>query len=208
MKFQVSFDLTDLDKALDVAHKIEKYVDIFEIGTIMLFKYGIEAINAFNKAFPEKTLLADTKIIDRGKDITNLITSTAITWITVMAGTNKDVIHSATTTAHNHKSKVMLDLLDTESIGQSAMDAKNQGIDALLFHKSHDANSSLEFLDHWDMVRGNTDLPIFVSATITRETIDQILELKPDGIIIGKSITDADNPAVEAEFYYNKIFQK
>jgi len=53
------------------------------------------------------------------------------------------------------------------------------------------------------MICGNTPLPIFVSAKINRNTIFNILNIKPDGIIVGKSIIDAEDPTDEAKFFYD-----
>lgn len=203
MKFQIAFDTSDLDQAIEIAKKVWQYSDILEIGTLLIYKHGIQAVQRFREEFPQKTLLADTKIIDRGKEVTAVMASAGADWITVMAGTGKEVIHSTATMAHQSNVKVMLDLVDASSIGQSAMDAKNLGVDALLFHQAYDEKDALILLDKWEMARGNTTLPIFVSAKITRTSIFTILNIKPDGIIIGKSIIDADDPAQEAEFFYN-----
>jgi 3-keto-L-gulonate-6-phosphate decarboxylase len=51
------------------------------------------------------------------------------------------------------------------------------------------------------MIQGNTQLPIFVSNHIKRETVEKILSVKPNGIVIGRSITSASNPAQEAAFF-------
>ena len=202
MKLQVSFDLTNLDKAIEIATKIGNFADVFEIGTILIYKHGINALEKFRETFPQKTLLADTKIVDRGKEIVPELAKTGIDWITVMAGTTPNVIHATCTEAKNNNLKVMLDLLDSSSPGQSAMEAKNLGADALLFHEPYDEQESTIFLDKWDMVKGNTSLPIFVSAKIKRETIEEIIKLHPHGLVIGKSITEAANPAAEAQFFY------
>jgi 3-hexulose-6-phosphate synthase len=203
MKLQIAFDITDLDKAIEVAKKVEEQSDILEIGTLLIYKNGIKAIERFREAFPKKTLLADTKIIDRGKEAVATMASAGADWITVMAGTGKEVIHSASTMAHQCNVKVMLDLVDSSSLGQSALDAKNLGADALLFHQAYDEKDALILLDKWEMVRGNTPLPIFVSAKINRSSIFNILNIKPDGIVVGKSIIDADDPTLEAQFFYD-----
>lgn len=203
MKLQIAFDITDLDKAIDVAKRVEEQSDILEIGTLLIYKNGIKAVERFREEFPKKTLLADTKIIDRGKEAVATMASAGADWVTVMAGTGKEVIHSAATMAHQCNVKVMLDLVDSSSLGQSALDAKNLGADALLFHQAYDEKDALILLDKWDMVRGNTQLPIFVSAKINRSTIFNIINIKPDGIIVGKSILDADDPADEAQFFYD-----
>lgn len=201
MKLQVSFDLIDLDKAITIGTEIAQYVDIIEVGTILIYHHGTVAIERFKEAFPDKMILADTKIVDRGKEVAELFADAGADWITVMAGTSSDVIHATTTAAHNANVKVMLDLIDAESIGQSALEAKNLGADALLFHQPYSETESLVFLDKWDMIKGNSSLPIFVSAKISRENVDQIVALRPDGIIVGLSITDAQDSAQEAQYF-------
>ncbi|MDR3550604.1 MAG: orotidine 5'-phosphate decarboxylase [Candidatus Babeliales bacterium] len=202
MKVQISFDKPDLEKALSIAVQVAPYVDIFEVGTLLIYHHGIKAIQAFKEAFPKKIIFADCKIADRGKDSVTLFAQAGADWVTVMAGTGKDVIHTTCSTAASLNVKVMLDLLDSTSLGQSALEAKNLGVSALLLHQPYDEEETLTFLDKWDMVKGNTTLPIFISAKISRANIQEILNSEPDGIIIDKCITNADNPAQEAQYFY------
>jgi len=203
MKLQISFDVNDLEKAIRIAKEVEPFCDIIEIGTILIYQYGVGTIKAFKEALGNKTILADSKIIDRGSVAAELFADSNVDWFTVMAGTSSPVIHAACSVANRKKKKVMLDLLDSSSVGQSALEAKNLGADALLFHQPYDEEEPFTFLEKWDMVKGNASVPVFVSAKITRETIDKVLELQPDGIVIGSSIVQAENPAQEAEFFYN-----
>lgn len=205
MKFQVSFDFIDLEQSLGIAQEIAEYVDIFEIGTILIYKYGSLAVEKFKIRFPNKKILADSKIVDRGKEVVSLFGQAGADWMTVMAGTGKNVIHTACTTAHDMGRKIMLDLMDSSSLGQSALEAKNLGVDALLFHQAYDEKEAMTILDKWDMVKGNSELPVFVAAKISRESIIEIIQLQPDGIIIGRSITAAPHPAQEAEFFSKMI---
>jgi 3-hexulose-6-phosphate synthase len=205
MKLQISFDILDLDKALTVAQDIAQYADIIEIGTILIYNHGVHAVKQFKNKFPDKIILADTKIVDRGKEVAELFADAGANWITVMAGTSQHVIHATTTAAHNNNVKVMFDLIDSGSIGQSAMEAKNLGINALLFHQPYSEKESLLFLDKWDMIKGNTDLPIFVSAKINRENVNKIISIKPDAIIVGVGITGAQDSAQEAQYFANLI---
>ena len=200
MKLQISFDMTNLEQAIAIAQDVAPFADIIEIGTLLVYTHGLRAVEAFREALPQQTLLIDTKIVDRGKDVVTLFAKAGADWVTVMAGTNKNVIHSACSTAHDLKIKVMLDLLDAESVGQSALEAENLGADALLFHESHE-DATVTFLDKWEMIQGNTELPIFVSNHIKRESIERILSVKPHGIVIGRSVTSASNPAQEAAFF-------
>lgn len=200
MKLQIAFDLFDLEHCLKIAKQVESYADRFEVGAPLLYKYGIEAVKAFRKEFPEKELLAETQIVSNGKDVTELYIKEKADWVTVMAEARKPTIHAACTTAQKQKKWVMLDLLNIDHIGQSAMDAKSLGVDALLFHSSKTKQSILAF-DQWEIVRGNSQLPIYIASEINRSNIDQILQLKPNGIVIGKAITQAENPVEEAKFF-------
>ncbi len=204
MKLQISFDETQLDQNIEEARIIAQYADILEIGTLPILKWGAKAVEIFRAEFPEKILLADSKIVDRGRDAASIFAQAGADWITVMAGTNKEVIHAVCSKAHDMGKKVMLDVLDANSPGQAALEAKSLGIDSIMFHQPYDKNETILFLEKWTMVRGNTDLPIFVSAKIDRDNIDHIVALKPDGIIIGKAILDSKDPASEAQFFYEK----
>jgi 3-hexulose-6-phosphate synthase len=125
--------------------------------------------------------------------------------ITVLAGTRHTVIHSACNSAHERGKKVMLDLIDASSLGQSALEAKSFGVDALLLTMPTQDSSQLTFLETWDMVKGNTPLPIYISGNISRDMLPMLIDLNPAAIVIGKEITSATNPAAEAEKFYKLI---
>jgi 3-hexulose-6-phosphate synthase len=205
MKLQIAFDFNDLEKALHVCNQVQEYADIIEVGSLLIYQYGIEAVVRFRSTFPHKTVLADAKISDRGKEAATLFAQAGADWVTIMAGTSRPVVRAASNATHEAGKKVMLDLMDASSLGQSALEAKSMGVDALLFHKPVDDDAQLTFLDRWDMVRQNTQLPVFVSAAITRESIHEILAINPSGVVIGKSITHADNPREEAAHFRGLI---
>lgn len=202
MKLQISFDTPNLEHALDIASRVADNCDILEVGTLLIYSYGMTAIEQFKQKFPRKVIMADSKIIDRGKDAVSLFAQAGADWMTVMSGTSKQVIHSACSSAANANKKIMLDLVDSSSMAQSAMEAKNLGAHALLFHQPADEQETLVFLDKWELIKGNASVPVYISAKINRESIEHILALKPEGVVIGKAITAAEDPALEAQYYY------
>ncbi len=204
MKLQISFDMADLDKALEIAAAVAPFTHRFEVGTLLLYNAGIIAIERFKKTFPDKTILADIKIVDRPKEVVSLIAHTGVDWITVLAGASRDTIHAACTAAHAQNIKVMLDLIDAISIGQSALDAQKLGVHALCIHRPYDTKETLSFLEKWDMIKGNTDLPIYISGNIKEDTFDEIANLKPHGIIVSGTVTKADNPAAYAQQLFER----
>lgn len=208
MKLQIAFDITDLDKALYIAEITQEYVDILEVGTLLIYKYGIQAIQQFKEKFPTKTILADAKIADQSKDAIILLAQAGADWITVLAGTKRNIIHTACSVAHDYGKKIMLDLVDANSLGQSALEAKSLGVDALLFHRPSSQDSDMIFSDGWDMVKGNTQVPIYITSNITRENIVEILSIGASGIVIGKAIVNAENPQEEAAYFSSLLNHK
>ena len=69
MKLQISFDLIDLDQAIAIGSRVAQYADIIEVGTILIYHHGTDAVKRFKELFPDKIILADTKIVDRGKEV-------------------------------------------------------------------------------------------------------------------------------------------
>jgi len=208
MKLQIAFDLLDLQKCLDIAKSVEEYADSFEIRSSLIFKYGVHAIEEFRAHFPNKEIFVQTQIVDNGQSIIPMCINAGANWISVMAGTNKEVIHAAATLASQKNNFVILDLLDTHLIGQAAMDAKKLGIDAILYHNisdddSQDENSSN--VEEWNDLRGNSNLPIYIDNNINRKNINFIISLQPNTVVIGKSITLAENPVEEAQYYYTLL---
>lgn len=203
MKLQISFNTTNLHHALATAQEIADYADIIELGTLLLLNNGIEAVQEFRNTFPNKPLLIDAKIVNHGKEIIALLQKHDVDWVSLMAGTDKSIIHATCSAAATSKTKIMLDLLDSGSLAQSALEAKSLGAEAIKFHHPYGNNDLFAFTEKWELVRDNSSLPVFVSAKITRENITAIARLNPYGIVIGSAIIDAENPSKEAEFFYN-----
>lgn len=205
MKLQISFDSTDLQKTVKIAESIAQYADTLEIDTSLIYKYGIEVIKEFQTHFPKHALVADAKIINHTPDTIPLFANAGAHWITVMAGASMSSIRNACSTAHNLRAKIMLDLSDSISVAQSALEAKNIGVDALIFNHPYNIEDPFNFTEKWEMIHGNTDLPIFIDANISLSNIEPILKLKPAGIIIGNSITQAEDPAQAAKMFFDMV---
>lgn len=201
MKLQISLDLLPEDTILPLAQSVAPYADMIEVSTLLLYRNGISIIQQLRATLGNSVILADAQLCDRSEESIALFAQSGANWVTVMAGASNAFIHATTHKAHERGMKVMLDLIDASSPGQSALEAENLGVDALLIHQSYDTKEAFVFMDHWDMVRGNTNLPIFIATKINRENIDEIIQVQPAGIIIGSAITRADDPVTEAAFF-------
>lgn len=201
MQLQISYDITNLSQALEIAKKSAEFADIIEIGTPLLLTEGIKAIEEFKSVFPDKKILADAKIVDRVSETIPLFAKAGANYVTILYGTSNQVIQKAASVAHSHNTKIVLDLIDNETMGQGARDAEGLNVDQLLFHYPHEIEEVYSHLDEWDEVRGNTELPIFVSGRISKEHLKEIIKLKPQGVVIGEAITKARDPHAAAKAF-------
>jgi 3-hexulose-6-phosphate synthase len=192
---------------ISLAKNVEDFCDAFEIGPVLLMQYGINAIKEFRTAFPQKTIICDSNITEFEKEMVALASQAGADWVTALAGAGTNTIHNTCSSAHSAGKKVMIDFIDAASAGQIAADAKSFGADALVVHNHPDANP-YALLDRWDMVKGNTTLPVFISTNVTRANLNDLIKLDPAGIIVGHAVTLAENPREEAEYFYNIIKNK
>ena len=205
MKLQISYDFTNLSQAIEIAKKTAAFADIMEIGTPLLISEGVKAISEFKQNFPSKPILADVKLVDRVNEIIPLLAKSGATYITMLYGTSNKVIQKAASVTHENNLKIVLDLINPETMGQAAHDAKMLKVDYVLFHYPHDFEQIFSHLDQWEIVRGNTDLPVFVSGKIKKEHLEKIMKLKPQGVVVGEDITRSNDPEKEAEFFKTEI---
>jgi 3-hexulose-6-phosphate synthase len=67
MKFQFAMDIFDIQTCLVYLEKIAGEINIIEIGTPMLLRFGLDAITTVKKTYPNHEVLADIKIMDGGE---------------------------------------------------------------------------------------------------------------------------------------------
>ncbi len=65
---QIALDNLTIEDAIASAKKVEKYIDVIEVGTILIgFRGQKSLLKRLKKAFPNKIIVADGKIADAGK---------------------------------------------------------------------------------------------------------------------------------------------
>jgi len=75
---------------------------------------GVEAVRSLRKAFPEKTIVADLKIMDTGALEVEIAAKAGANVITVMGGTDDATITEAVKAARRYGAKIMIDLRRSE----------------------------------------------------------------------------------------------
>ena len=67
---QIALDSPNLANALEHADRVRQFVDVIEVGTILAFSEGMEAVKTLGLKYPNHILVCDKKITDASKILT------------------------------------------------------------------------------------------------------------------------------------------
>lgn len=110
MKIQLALDNLSLEKAIGLVKQLRGDIDIIEIGTPLLSRYGLEIISCIQKLMLNNLLLVDVKIVDAGELETEMILKNGADIVTVLAGSNNRTVINALEVAKRYQKKVIINL--------------------------------------------------------------------------------------------------
>ena len=194
MKIQIKYNHQDFEKTLNAARQTESIADIMAIGSLPLYQKGIAAVTIFKETFPNKPLYVDARITDKAEAAIKLFAQEGASYVSILAGAHFSIIQKAVETAKKYNIEVVLDFLNTDIFGQSAVESDTLGVNAMLLHRRINGNQT-DLESDWQVIRGNSNLPIFIEGKIDEANIHQIVKLRPSVIVIGSAITNALDPA-------------
>lgn len=207
MKLQLALDVFDLDTALAVTERARAFVDIIEIGTPFVMEYGMEAVRRFRKAFPEKELLADVKIMDAGKLEVTAALEAGADDVTVLAVTDLLTMQECIDTANRYGKKIVADMICVEDIPTKVRMLESIGVHGIAVHTGVDQQKAgrTPLRDLAVMKAAAHQAEISVAGGISLKTLPEYAALRPDVLIVGGAIASAADPAAAARAMYEAI---
>lgn len=208
MKLQLAMDDISLVDALVLGQKVRDQVDIFEIGSPFIIQEGMQAVQEFRKYFPEKEILADTKIVDAGEYEAQLAFEAGADYCTVIAITDERTIAGCLKAAEKYKKHVFVDTINTEDIDSSIVKLEELGVDSISVHVGVDqqaiGKTPLNTLKEVKKVSRKS--VISVAGGINIDTVESYKKLGADIIIVGGGINHAEDPVAAAKAIADKIY--
>lgn len=200
MKLQFAVDVFKMDNALELVDKLTEHVDIVEMGTPFIIDYGMESVRRFAEKFPEKEILADEKIMDGGFHETELAIKAGAEYVTVLAVTDDLTIKGCLEATKKYGKQLVVDFIGVDDLAKRVREVEALGVDVLAVHTASDRQAAgfTPLADLKIMKETATRCKIAVAGGINSKTIDQYVALKPDIVIVGSAIANADDPVEEA----------
>lgn len=138
---QLAIDATDLDTALHSAKKVAEIVDIIEVGTLLAFAEGMQAVKLLRQDYPNHILVCDLKALDAGDLLAELAFQAGADWITVGAAAHIETIRSANAVAKKYGGEVQIELFGKWDMND-AQAWIDSGVTQAIYHRSRDAQAA------------------------------------------------------------------
>ena len=207
MKLQLALDVFSLEEALRLTKKVEHYVDIIEIGTPFVIESGMEAVRRFRSAFPDKEILADTKIMDAGELEASSAFEAGADYVTVLGVTDLATMKACVDISKKYGKSVVADMICVPDLPGRIRQLEDIGVQGIAVHTGVDQQKQGRTpLDDLKLMKQYAKkAEISVAGGIRYDTIPVYAELGPDILIVGGAIGSAADPAAEAKRIYEEI---
>ncbi len=207
---QVALDLLNADRALAIAtDAVKGGADWLEAGTPLIKSEGMDIVRQLREQFPDKTIVADMKIMDTGALETEMAAKAGANIISILAASDDATIRDACKSAHKYGAKLMIDLIGIPDMIQRAKQAEKLGAEYLCVHIGIDeqmhGKKPLSLLK--ELVR-NTTLPVAVAGGLNSETTSEVVKAGAQIIIVGGAITKAKNVTEATRTIKKTILEK
>ena len=189
VKLQVALDVPTIDEALKVLEETKDYVDIAEIGTVMVY-CGFSAITVIKNTYPQLEILADLKIYDGAAEMAEAAIKAGADYVTILGATNDVTIREAIRVTRDMGKKSVVDMIAVRNIAERIKEVDGMGADFINVHIACDAqtekNTPFEQLSIARIVAKHSG--ICVAGGVRADTIINAMPYHPDIITSGAGI--------------------
>lgn len=201
IQLQAAIDLTSIDAAIELMEKIHPYVDIIEIGSFLGLIEGFSALTKMKRAFPEKLVLADAKIVDGGYDIASAAYDAGADIVTTIGMTNNETCAGLVRAAHERGKWAMADTIGVANLAERVQELDAMGFDYLLVHTAHDMLNCISApIEALKVIKANIrHAKAGISGGITPEQMPEIVAARPDWVVVGSALYKAQDPVAVAK---------
>jgi len=194
MKIQLALDRLTIQDAITLTKLVETEIDWIEVGTSLIKEFGMQSVKELKKAFPHKTILADTKTMDNAKYELEMSFQAGADIVTVMGTAPLVTINTCLEIAKQNNKKIMIDLLNTSAEQVQALLPFTEAIFCEHISKDEQELAGRSNAQAKSNLKKHADVAVAAAGGITLESIPKLAGENVDIAIIGSAITKADNP--------------
>ncbi len=193
---QLALDFVDLERALKAAVSgAAGGVDWIEAGTPLIKSEGLQAVRKLRELFPEKTIVADMKIMDAGRMEVEAAAKAGADVVDVLGTASDATIRECIQAGKNYGAQIAVDLIAVEDVVTRATNIEKMGADYITVHCSIDEQMEGKSpFERLQKVCESVSIPVGVAGGINSETAHKAVKAGASIIIVGGAITKASDP--------------
>lgn len=208
---QIALDNLTLADALETLSKVGQEVDVIEVGTILLLAEGKKAVSKIKELYPNKIILADSKIADAGNIVAKMFFEAGAEITTVICCADLPTVSGVLQEAHNYHGDMQIELTGSWSFEQAEAWQK-LGVQQVVYHRSRDAQAAGVAWDQADIEKitklCDMNFKVTITGGITETDLDLFKHLPIYIIIAGRSIRDVKDSQSAAKSFQAKLLEK
>lgn len=207
MKLQLALDDISLENAIQLVKDVQDYIDIIEIGTPLIYEYGMQAVRTIKEYFAEKEVLADMKIMDAGYFEAEEAFRANADYITVLGVTDNLTIQGCKDAAEKYGKEIVVDMICVSDMEKRIAKLEEIGVHGLAVHTGTDQQTTghIPLDDLRIMSACRKHVKISVAGGIDASTVQSYIRYNPEVLIVGGGICHMENPVLAAKELYKKI---
>lgn len=188
-------DKRNLEDALSMIDSVVDQMDILEVGTSYILRYGMDAVRRFKEAYPGKLILADMKIMDGGYHHAAMGCRAGADIVTILGVSDETTIRNAVRAAHENDKEIMVDLICVSDKEAVITRCEELGADYICVHAGVDAQAqgADPYADLEIVKQLAKSCRVAVAGGIDEHTVGEICQLGPDIVIVGSAIHSSPN---------------
>jgi len=196
MILQVALDLTDIEQAISIAEKAAHGgAHWLEVGTPLIKKEGMRAVELLKRRFPDRKIVADLKTMDTGALEVEMAARHGADVVSILGVADDKTIKDAVEVARRYGIRIMVDLIGVRDKVKRAKELEKMGVHYILVHTGIDeqVQGKTPLADLEEVVKA-VRVPVAVAGGLNLKTIPKVIELGATIIIVGGAITKAKDP--------------
>lgn len=189
---QTALDLTELSRAMQIAHEaVLGGTDWIEAGTPLIKSEGMNAIRELKKAFPDHKIIADLKTSDTGGVEVEMAAKAGASVVCILATADNAVIADALRGAALYGVELMADMMNVEDVAGRARELSQMGVHIINAHVGID--QQMEGKNPLDIIEKIRALgaKVAVAGGLTADTAAAAAAAGADIVIVGAHIVKA-----------------
>ncbi len=192
---QVALDFLEQDRALKAAREaVEGGADWVEAGTPLIKSEGLDVVRALRDEFPDRTIVADMKVMDAGRIEMEAAAKAGADVAMVLGAATDSTIEECVRAGDNYGFRVGVDLVGLNDPAKRAREVEELGASYVSVHiPIDDQMKGVLPMDLFSEIRDSVDLPVAVAGGIHSETAATLVEQGANIIVVGGAIIKSED---------------